>query len=70
MKLLIVDDDKLICSSLARSLIRLGHAARAATSVESACRLIEVLDRHLLACELDVCAGCGQGAREVLRRPA
>ena len=42
MKLLIVDDDSLICSSLARGLIRLGHAARAATSVEAALRLIEI----------------------------
>jgi DNA-binding response OmpR family regulator len=41
MKVLIVDDDILLCATLARSLIRLGHSSRTATSVESGLTLIE-----------------------------
>jgi DNA-binding NtrC family response regulator len=66
MKLLIVDDDSLICSSLARSLIRLGHAARAATSVESACRLIGSESPSAILTDLDLGAG-GDGV-DLLRR--
>ena len=66
MKLLIVDDDKLICSSLARSLIRLGHAARAATSVESACRLIERESPAAILTDLDL--GDGGDGIDLLRR--
>ena len=66
MKLLIVDDDSLICSSLARSLIRLGHAARAATSVESACRLIASESPAAILTDLDLGAG-GDGV-DLLRR--
>jgi DNA-binding response OmpR family regulator len=57
MKLLIVDDDSLICSSLARSLIRLGHAARAATSVEAALRLIKIESPVAVLTDLDLGAG-------------
>jgi len=66
MKLLIVDDDSLICSSLARSLIRLGHAARAATSVESACRLIEIESPAAVLTDLDLGDG-GDGIDLILR---
>jgi DNA-binding NtrC family response regulator len=66
MKLLIVDDDSLICSSLARSLIRLGHSARAATSVESACRLLEIESPVAVLTDLDLGAG-GDGIDLILR---
>jgi DNA-binding response OmpR family regulator len=66
MKLLIVDDDSLICSSLARSLIRLGHAARAATSVESACRLIGSESPAAVLTDLDLGDG-GDGVELILR---
>jgi len=66
MKLLIVDDDSLICSSLARSLIRLGHAARAATSVELACRLNESEAPAAVLTDLDLGAG-GDGIELILR---
>jgi DNA-binding response OmpR family regulator len=66
MKLLIVDDDSLICSSLARSLIRLGHAARAATSVESACRLLETESPAAVLTDLDLGVG-GDGVDLILR---
>jgi DNA-binding response OmpR family regulator len=66
MKLLIVDDDSLICSSLARSLIRLGHAARAATSVESACRLIESESPAAVLTDLHLGDG-GDGLDLILR---
>jgi DNA-binding response OmpR family regulator len=54
MKLLIVDDDSLICSALARGLIRLGHAGRAATSVESALRLVESESPGAILTDLDL----------------
>jgi DNA-binding response OmpR family regulator len=66
MKLLIVDDDKLICSSLARSLIRLGHAARAATSADSACRLIASESPTAVLTDLDLGDG-GDGVDLLLR---
>jgi DNA-binding response OmpR family regulator len=66
MKLVIVDDDGLICSSLARSLIRLGHAARAATSVESALRLLESEAPNALLTDLDL--GCGGDGIELIER--
>jgi DNA-binding response OmpR family regulator len=66
MKLLIVDDDSLICSSLARSLIRLGHAARAATSVESACRLNASEAPAAVLTDLDLGDG-GDGIELILR---
>jgi two-component system OmpR family response regulator len=66
MKLLIVDDDHLICSSLARSLIRLGHAARAATSLDSACRLIESEAPGAVLTDLDLGPG-GDGVELILR---
>jgi DNA-binding response OmpR family regulator len=66
MKLLIVDDDNLICSSLARGLIRLGHAARAATSVESACRLLDSESPAAVLTDLDLGDG-GDGVDLILR---
>jgi two-component system OmpR family response regulator len=66
MKLLIVDDDSLICSSLARSLIRLGHAARAATSVETACRLIGSESPAAVLTDLDLGDG-GDGVELIVR---
>jgi DNA-binding response OmpR family regulator len=66
MKLLIVDDDSLICSSLARSLIRLGHAGRAANSVESALRVIESETPAAVLTDLDLGAG-GDGVDLITR---
>jgi DNA-binding response OmpR family regulator len=66
LKLLIVDDDSLICSALARSLIRLGHAARAATCVESALRLVESESPTALLTDLDL-GGGGDGIELIQR---
>ena len=66
MKLLIVDDDSQICSSLARSLIRLGHAARAATSLDSALRLVESEAPAAVLTDLDLGPG-GDGVELILR---
>jgi DNA-binding response OmpR family regulator len=66
MKLLIVDDDSLICSSLARSLIRLGHAGRAANSVESALRVIECESPAAVLTDLDLGPG-GDGVDLITR---
>jgi DNA-binding response OmpR family regulator len=66
MKLLIVDDDSLICSSLARSLMRLGHAGRAAGSVESALRMIESESPAAVLTDLDL--GPGGDGVELLAR--
>jgi DNA-binding response OmpR family regulator len=66
MKVLIVDDDSLICSSLARGLIRLGHAGRAATSVESALRLIESESPGAILTDLDLGPG-GDGVDLISR---
>ncbi|HVR03056.1 MAG TPA: response regulator, partial [Polyangia bacterium] len=66
MKLLIVDDDSLICSSLARSLIRLGHAGRSANSVESALRVIESESPAAVLTDLDLGPG-GDGIDLLLR---
>jgi DNA-binding response OmpR family regulator len=66
MKLLIVDDDSLICSSLARSLIRLGQSARAATSVESALRLSASESPSAILTDLDLGPG-GDGIDLILR---
>jgi DNA-binding response OmpR family regulator len=66
MKLVIVDDDGLFCSSLARSLIRLGHAARAATSEESALRLVDSESPNALLTDLDL-GGGGDGIELIQR---
>jgi DNA-binding response OmpR family regulator len=66
MKLLIVDDDSLICSSLARGLIRQGHAARAATSVQEALRLVESEAPVAVLTDLDLGEG-GNGIDLILQ---
>jgi DNA-binding response OmpR family regulator len=66
MKLLIVDDDSLICSSLARGLVRLGHAGRAASSVEAALRLVESESPAAILTDLDLGAG-GDGIELITR---
>jgi DNA-binding response OmpR family regulator len=57
MKLLIVDDDSFICSSLTRGLIRLGHAGRAASSVEQALKVAESEAPAAILTDLDLGAG-------------
>jgi DNA-binding response OmpR family regulator len=54
MKLLIVDDDILLCSALSRSLIRLGHCSRTATSVESALTLVDSEAPSAILTDLDL----------------
>jgi len=66
MKLLIVDDDSSLCSALARSLIRLGHAARSATSVTSALKLVESEAPTAVLTDLDLGAG-GDGVDLITR---
>jgi two-component system OmpR family response regulator len=66
MKLLIVDDDSSLCSALARSLIRLGHAARSATSVTSALKLVESEAPTAVLTDLDLGAG-GDGIGLITR---
>jgi DNA-binding response OmpR family regulator len=66
MKLLIVDDDSLICSSLARALVRLGHAGRAASSVEAALRLVESESPAAILTDLDLGVG-GDGIDLITR---
>jgi DNA-binding response OmpR family regulator len=67
MKLLIVDDDNLVCSAIARSLIRLGHAARSATSVELAMRLVESESPAAVLTDLDLGPGGGDGVDLITR---
>jgi len=66
MKLVIVDDDSLICSALSRSLIRLGHAGRAAASVEAALRLVDSEAPAAVVTDLDLGAG-GDGLELITR---
>ena len=57
MKLLLVDDDILICSALSRSLVRMGHASRTATSVKEALSLLEAEAPSAVLTDLDLGAG-------------
>jgi two-component system response regulator QseB len=66
MKLLIVDDDLLLCSALARGLIRLGHASRTTSSVDSALALIASEEPAALLTDLDL--GPGGDGIDLLRR--
>ncbi|HVZ75020.1 MAG TPA: response regulator [Polyangia bacterium] len=69
MKLVLVDDDVLVCSALARPLVRLGHASRTATTVESALALVEAEDPTAVVTDLDLGPG-GNGVELIsaLRR--
>ena len=66
MKLVIVDDDILLCSALSRNLIRSGHAARRATSVETALRLIESENPSAVLTDLEMGPG-GTGIELIVR---
>lgn len=66
MKLLIVDDDTWLCSALARGLVRLGHFARVATSVDSAFALVQAEEPAAILTDLDLGAG-GDGIDLILR---
>jgi DNA-binding response OmpR family regulator len=57
MKLLIVDDDVLLCSALARNLIRGGHASRSVTTVEGALVLMEAEEPAAVLTDLDLGPG-------------
>lgn len=66
MKLLIVDDDTWLCSALARGLVRLGHFARVATSVESAFALVQSEGPAAVLTDLDLGPG-GDGIDLIVR---
>jgi two-component system response regulator MprA len=66
MTLLIVDDDMWLCSALARNLVRLGHGARRATSVEAALALIATETPAAVLTDLDLGAG-GDGVELISR---
>jgi DNA-binding response OmpR family regulator len=57
MKLLLVDDDLLVCSALSRSLVRLGHASRTETSVAGALALLEGEAPSAVLTDLDLGPG-------------
>src|SRR5262245_36134040 len=66
MKLLIVDDDMWLCSALARGLVKLGHFARTATSVEMAIDLIAHEAPSAILTDLDLGPG-GNGVDLITR---
>ena len=66
MTLLIVDDDMWLCSALSRNLVRLGHGARRATSVEAALALIATETPAAVLTDLDLGAG-GDGVELISR---
>ena len=66
MKLLIVDDDIWLCSALSRGLVRLGHFARTAASVDSALALIESEAPAAVLTDLDLGPG-GNGVELICR---
>jgi two-component system, OmpR family, response regulator MprA len=66
MKLLIVDDDILLCSALSRNLIRLGHSSRTVSSVEAALTLIASESPAAVLTDLDLGPG-GDGVDLISR---
>jgi DNA-binding NtrC family response regulator len=66
MKLVIVDDDSLLCSALSRCLVRLNHSARMANSVESALALIAAEAPVAVLTDLDLGVG-GDGVELITR---
>jgi two-component system response regulator MprA len=66
MTLLIVDDDMWLCSALSRNLIRLGHGARRASSVDAALALIATEAPAAVLTDLDLGAG-GDGVELIAR---
>jgi DNA-binding response OmpR family regulator len=61
MKLLLVDDDVLICSAISRSLIRLGHASRTVTSAGDALALLDAEAPSAVVTDLDLGPGSDDG---------
>jgi DNA-binding response OmpR family regulator len=66
MKLVIVDDDSLLCGSLSRCLVRLNHSSRMANSVQAALALIEAEAPGAILTDLDL--GPGGDGVELIRR--
>jgi DNA-binding response OmpR family regulator len=66
MKLVIVDDDSLLCGSLSRCLVRLNHSSRMATSVDAALALIAAEAPGAILTDLDL--GIGGDGIELIRR--
>jgi CheY-like chemotaxis protein len=61
MKLLLVDDDVLVCSAISRSLIRLGHSSRTVTSAADALTLLEAEAPNAVLTDLDLGPGSKDG---------
>jgi DNA-binding response OmpR family regulator len=57
MKLLLVDDDVLVCSAISRSLVRLGHSSRTATSAAEALALLDTEAPTAVLTDLDLGVG-------------
>jgi len=66
MKLLIVDDDVLLCTALSRSLIRQGHASRTVASVDAALALLETEAPSAVLTDLELGRG-GNGVNLISR---
>lgn len=66
MKLVIVDDDGLLCSALSRCLVRINHSARMAASVDAALALVAAESPAAVLTDLDLGAG-GNGV-DLIRR--
>jgi DNA-binding response OmpR family regulator len=66
MKLVIVDDDSLLCSALSRCLVRQNHSARMASSVEGALALVAAESPAAVLTDLDL--GTGGDGVELIRR--
>src|SRR5262245_47016620 len=66
MKLVIVDDDSLLCSALSRCLVRQNHSARMASSVEGALALVAAESPAAVLTDLDLGTG-GDGVALIQR---
>jgi DNA-binding response OmpR family regulator len=66
MKLVIVDDDSLLCSALSRCLVRLNHSARMAASTDAALALVAAESPAAVLTDLDL--GTGGDGVDLIRR--
>jgi DNA-binding response OmpR family regulator len=66
MKLVIVDDDSLLCGALSRCLVRLNHSARMATTVDGALALITAESPAAVLTDLELGEG-GDGTELITR---
>jgi DNA-binding response OmpR family regulator len=66
MKLVVVDDDSLLCGAIARCLVRLGHSSRMAATVEAGLALIAAEAPAAVLTDLDL-GGGGDGVHLIRR---